>query len=69
MRTRLSEETLNLKDVRIFDYVEDVNGNKKPVLNKKETAIAQGKQEMIKQAFQRLDMERSRTQGSSCQKV
>ena len=49
---KIIEETLNLKDVRIFDYVEDLNGNKKPVLNKKETAIAQGKQEMIKQAFQ-----------------
>lgn len=49
---KIIEDTLNLKDVRIFDYVEDENGNKKPVLNKKETAIAQGKQEMIKQAFQ-----------------
>ncbi len=49
---KIIEETLNLKDVRIFDYVEDEHGNKKPVLNKKETAIAQGKQEMIKQAFQ-----------------
>ena len=49
---KIIEETLNLKDVRIFDYVEDENGNRKPVLNKKETAIAQGKQEMIKQAFQ-----------------
>mgnify|MGYP001217304593 CR=1 FL=1 len=49
---KIIEETLNLKDVRIFDYVEDANGNKKAVLNKKETAIAQGKQEMIKQAFQ-----------------
>ena len=49
---KIIEETLNLKDVRIFDYVEDIKGNKKPVLNKKETAIAQGKQEMIKQAFQ-----------------
>ena len=49
---KIIEETLNLKDVRVFDYVEDINGNKKPVLNKKETAIAQGKQEMIKQAFQ-----------------
>ena len=46
------EETLNLKDVRIFDYVEDENGNKKPVLNKKETTIAQGKQEQIKRAFE-----------------
>jgi len=49
---RIMEQTLNLKDVRIFDYVEDENGNKKPVLNKKETAIAQAKQEQIKQAFQ-----------------
>ena len=49
---KIIEDTLNLKDVRIFDYVEDEHGNKKPVLNKKETAIAQGKQEMIKQAFQ-----------------
>lgn len=48
---KIIEETLNLKDVRIFDYVDDMNGNRKPVLNKKETAIAQGKQEMIKQAF------------------
>lgn len=45
------EETLNLKDVRIFDYPVDENGNKKAVLNKKETAIAQGKQEQIKRAF------------------
>lgn len=49
---KIIEETLNLKDVRIFDYVEDFEGNRKPVLNKKETAIAQGKQEMLKQAFQ-----------------
>ena len=49
---KIIEETLNLKDVRIFDYVYDDNGKKTPVLNKKETAIAQGKQEMIKQAFQ-----------------
>ena len=46
------EETLNLRDVRINDYVEDANGNKKPVLNKKETAIAQGKQDQIKRAFE-----------------
>ena len=49
---KIIEETLNLKDVRIFDYVYDTSGKKTPVLNKKETAIAQGKQEMIKQAFQ-----------------
>lgn len=45
------EQTLNLKDVRIFDYSIDENGNKKAVLNKKETTIAQGKQEQIKRAF------------------
>ena len=49
---KIIEETLNLRDVRIFDYVEDADGKKKPVLNKKETAIAQAKQEQIKQAFQ-----------------
>ena len=49
---KIIEETLNQRDVRIFDYVEDENGKKVPVLNKKETAIAQGKQELIKQAFQ-----------------
>ena len=49
---KIIEETLNLKDVRIFDYTVDANGKRTPVLNKKETAIAQGKQEMIKQAFQ-----------------
>ena len=49
---KIIEETLNLRDVRIFDYVQDENGKKTPVLNKKETAIAQGKQELIKQAFQ-----------------
>ena len=49
---RIIEETLNLKDVRIFDYVEDIDGSRKPVLNKKETAIAQSKQELIKQGFQ-----------------
>ena len=48
---KIMEETLNLKDVRIFDYVEDENGKKTAILNKKETAIAQGKQELIKQAF------------------
>lgn len=48
---KIMEETLNLRDVRIFDYIEDGNGRKTAVLNKKETAIAQGKQELIKQAF------------------
>ena len=45
------EDTLNLKDVRIFDYVHDADGRKTAVLNKKETAIAQSKQELIKDAF------------------
>ena len=49
---KIIEETLNLKDVRIFDYIEDDEGKKKAVLNKKETAIAESKQEMIKQEFQ-----------------
>lgn len=49
---KIFEETLNLKDVRIFDYIEDEEGKKKAVLNKKETAIAQAKQELIKQGFQ-----------------
>lgn len=48
---KIIEQTLNLKDVRIFDYVEDADGKRTAVLNKKETAIAQSKQELIKQAF------------------
>lgn len=48
---KIIEDTLNLRDVRIFDYYE-VDGVRKAVLNKKETAIAQGKQELIKQEFQ-----------------
>ena len=48
---QILEQTLNQRDVRVFDYVEDENGNKKPVLNKKETTIAQDRQELIKQKF------------------
>ena len=48
---QILEQTLNQRDVRVFDYVEDENGNKKPVFNKKETAIAQDRQELIKQKF------------------
>ncbi|MBQ7646152.1 MAG: DEAD/DEAH box helicase family protein, partial [Clostridia bacterium] len=48
---QILEDTLNLRDVRVFDYVEDENGKKTAVLNKKETAIAQGKQQLIKEAF------------------
>ena len=49
---RIIEDTLNLRDTRIFDYVYDENGNKKAVFNAKETTAAQAKQEVIKQAFQ-----------------
>ena len=49
---KIIEETLNMKDVRVYDYIEDDEGKKKAVLNKKETAIAQAKQELIKQGFQ-----------------
>ena len=48
---KIMEETLNLRDVRIFDYVEDESGKRTAVLNKKETTLAQGKQELIKEAF------------------
>ena len=49
---RIIEDTLNLRDTRIFDYLYDENGNKKAVFNAKETTAAQAKQEAIKQAFQ-----------------
>ena len=49
---RIIEDTLNLRDTRIFDYVYDEHGNKKAVFNSKETTAAQAKQEVIKQAFQ-----------------
>lgn len=48
---KIIEESLNLRDVRIFDYVYDENGNKKAIFNAKETTIAQQKQDAIKQAF------------------
>lgn len=48
---RIIEDTLNLRDVRIFDYLLDEHGNKKAVFNHKETTAAQAKQEQIKQAF------------------
>lgn len=48
---RIVEDTLNLREVKIFDYVEDAEGKRKAILNQKETALAQGKQDMIKQAF------------------
>lgn len=49
---KIIEDTLNLRDTRIFDYEEDAEGKKKAILNKEETAIAQGKQDLIKQEFQ-----------------
>ena len=49
---KILEQSLNLKDVRIFDYVEGPDGKRTPVINRKETAIAQAKQEQMKQAFQ-----------------
>ena len=48
---KIMEQTLNLRDVKIFDYFEDDSGKKVAVLNRTETAIAQGKQDLIKQAF------------------
>ena len=49
---RILEETLNLKDIRIYDTIEDLDGKQKRVLNKKETTLAQQKQQAIKDAFQ-----------------
>src|SRR5699024_7627015 len=49
---KIIEETLNLKDVRVYDYTIDDEGRRVPELNKKETAIAQAKQEQIKSAFE-----------------
>ncbi len=48
---RIIEDTLNLRDTRIFDYIYDEQGNKKAVFNAKETMAAQAKQETVKQAF------------------
>ncbi|MFR1637959.1 MAG: hypothetical protein ACLSVD_01590 [Eggerthellaceae bacterium] len=59
------EETLNLKDARVVDYVEDENGKKKPVLNKKETAVALAKQEAIKAAFKEVFSDQARRRGWS----
>ena len=50
---KIIEDTLNLRDVRIFDTVQDADGHEQRVLNKKETAIAQDKQDLIKQKFQK----------------
>ena len=49
---KILEDTLNLRDVRIYDTIEDADGKQKRVLNKKETTLAQQKQQAIKDAFQ-----------------
>ena len=48
---KILEDTLNLRDVRVYDTIEDVDGKQKRVLNKKETTLAQQKQQAIKDAF------------------
>ena len=48
---KILEDTLNLKDVRVYDTIEDANGKQQRVLNKKETTLAQQKQQAIKDAF------------------
>ena len=63
---RIIEETLNLKDVRIFDYVEDAYGNTKAVLNAKETAIARSKQQLIKDAFREWIWKDARRRETLC---
>ena len=49
---RILEESLNLKDIRIYDTVEDADGKQRRVLNKKATTLAQQKQQAMKDAFQ-----------------
>ncbi len=49
---KIIEDTLNLRDVQVLDYVSDAEGRTKSVLNKKETAIAQAKQDLVKQEFE-----------------
>ncbi len=48
---KIIEDTLNQRDVQIYDYYEDIDGKRKSVLNKEDTEVAQGKQNLIKQAF------------------
>ena len=55
---KILEETLNLKDVRIYDTIEDAEGKPKRVLNKRETMLAQQKQQVIKDTFARLGLAR-----------
>ncbi len=65
---RILEETLNLKDIRIYDTVEDADGKQKRVLNKKETTLAQQKQQAIKDAFQDWVWKDPRRREDLCQK-
>ncbi|MCD7764430.1 MAG: SNF2-related protein [Lachnospiraceae bacterium] len=65
---RILEETLNLKDIRIYDTVEDADGKQKRVLNKKETTLAQQKQQAIKDAFQDWVWKDPRRREALCQK-
>lgn len=61
---KIIEETLNLRDLRIFDYVEDEHGNRVPILNKKETAIAQAAA-AYQASVPGLDMERPGPEGAA----
>ncbi|MCD7887682.1 MAG: SNF2-related protein, partial [Clostridiales bacterium] len=65
---RILEETLNLKDIRIYDTVEDPDGKQKRALNKKETTLAQQKQQAIKDAFQDWVWKDPRRREALCQK-
>ena len=65
---RILEETLNLKDIRIYDTVEDADGKQKRVLNRKETTLAQQKQQAIKDAFQDWVWRDPRRRAVLCQK-
>lgn len=65
---RILEETLNLKDIRIYDTVEDADGKQKRVLNRKETTLAQQKQQAIKDAFQDWVWRDPRRRSALCQK-
>ncbi|MCD8013472.1 MAG: SNF2-related protein [Lachnospiraceae bacterium] len=65
---RILEDTLNLKDVRIYDTVEDADGKQKRVLNKKETTLAQQKQQAIKDAFQDWVWKDPKRREALCQK-
>lgn len=65
---RILEETLNLKDIRIYDTVEDADGKQKRVLNRKKTTLAQQKQQAIKDAFQDWVWRDPRRRSALCQK-